>query len=51
MKIKTILKAILCSIFCLTALVGCSEEDPYKMAEAQTLDYNGIPVYMNYRRI
>lgn len=46
MKIKTILKAILCSIFCLTTLVGCSEEDPYKMAEAQTLDYNGIPVYI-----
>lgn len=46
MKIKTILKAILCSTLCLTTLVGCSEEDPYKMAEAQTLDYNGIPVYI-----
>lgn len=46
MKIKTILKAMLCSLFCLTTLVGCSEEDPYKMAEAQTLDYNGIPVYI-----
>ena len=47
MKIKTILKAILCSIFCLTALVGCSGESPYKqIAEAQTLDFNGIPVYI-----
>lgn len=46
MKIKTILKAILCSTLCLTTLVGCSGEDPYKIAEAQTLDYNGIPVYI-----
>ncbi len=46
MKIKTILKAILCSTLCLTTLVGCSGENPYKIAEAQTLDYNGIPVYI-----
>lgn len=47
MKIKTILKAILCSILCLTTLVGCSGESPYKqIAEAQTLDFNGIPVYI-----
>ena len=38
MKIKTILKAILCSTLCLTTLVGCSGENPYKIAEAQTLD-------------
>lgn len=47
MKIKTILKAILCSTLCLTTLVGCSGESPYKqIAEAQTLDFNGIPVYI-----
>lgn len=47
MKIKTILKAMLCSLFCLTTLVGCSGESPYKqIAKAQTLDYNGIPVYI-----
>lgn len=47
MKIKTILKAILCSTLCLTTLVGCSGESPYKqMAKAQTLDFNGIPVYI-----
>lgn len=47
MKIKTILKAILCSTLCLTTLVGCSGESPYKqIAKAQTLDYNGIPVYI-----
>lgn len=47
MKIKTILKAILCSMFCLTTLVGCSGESPYKqIAEAKTLDFNGIPVYI-----
>lgn len=47
MKIKTILKAILCSTLCLTTLVGCSGESPYKqIAKAQTLDYNSIPVYI-----
>lgn len=46
MKIRKLLRVMLCSLFCLTTLVGCSEEDPYKMAEAQTLDYNGIPVYI-----
>ena len=46
MKTRKLLRVMLCSLFCLTTLVGCSEEDPYKMAEAQTLDYNGIPVYI-----
>ena len=46
MKSRKLLRIILCSIFCLSTLVGCSGEDPYKMAEAQTLDYNGIPVYI-----
>ena len=46
MKIRKLLRVMLCSLFCLITLVGCSEEDPYKMAEAQTLDYNGIPVYI-----
>ena len=47
MKVNKLLRGILCSIFCLTALVGCSGESPYKqIAKAQTLDYNGIPVYI-----
>lgn len=46
MKIKTILKAILCSTLCLTTLVGCSGESPYAKAEAQTLTIQGVPVYV-----
>lgn len=46
MKIKTILKAILCSTLCLTTLVGCSGESPYAKAEAQALTIQGIPVYV-----
>ena len=46
MKIKTILKAILCSTLCLTTLVGCSGESPYAKAEAQTLAIQGIQVYV-----
>ena len=46
MKIKTILKAILCSTLCLTTLVGCSGESPYAKAEAQTLTIKGVPVYV-----
>ena len=41
MKVNKLLKGILCSMFCLTTLVGCSGENPYEKAEAQTLDYNG----------
>lgn len=44
MKIKTILKAILCSTLCLTTLVGCSGESPYKKAEPQTIEYNGTNI-------
>lgn len=47
MKTNKLLKGILCSVFCLNILVGCSGESPYKqIAKAQTLDYNGIPVYI-----
>lgn len=47
MKVNKLLKGILCSVFCLNTLVGCSGESPYKqIAKAQTLDYNGIPVYI-----
>lgn len=46
MKIKIILKAILCSTLCLTTLVGCSGESPYAKAEAQTLAIQGIQVYV-----
>lgn len=47
MKTSKLLKGILCSVFCLNILVGCSGESPYKqIAKAQTLDYNGIPVYI-----
>lgn len=41
MKANKLLRGILCSMFCLTTLVGCSGENPYEKAEAQTLDYNG----------
>lgn len=46
MKIKTILKAILCSTLCLTTLVGCSNNNLYAKAEAQTLTIQGVPVYV-----
>lgn len=41
MKLNKLLRGILCSMLCLTTLVGCSGENLYEKAEAQTLDYNG----------
>lgn len=44
MKARKLLRIILCSIFCLSTLVGCSGESPYEKAELQTIEYNGTTI-------
>lgn len=42
---KKMIKILLSSVFCLSALAGCSSS-PYAKAEAQTLTIQGVPVYV-----
>lgn len=44
-RMKKMIKVLLSSIFCLSALAGCSSS-PYAKAEAQTLTIQGVPVYV-----